>query len=221
MNQEGGGPAESKAQKDDHRLRELLAYYQYLNGEITRYRNREWINAQIFTGAIFALYGWVVSNCRWLGNRPGQSFFLAVAFIALAGGNIFYSCFAHIALAYYRTVLARLVRKDLSVVYEYYDKEQANPSMRYPMDRFPANYWRGFYSHLLPFWVTSFIAAVAGIKALPNHSYQILSFLVSGSEGALAMAGLISLIGLTFLVYEYRRVKCRANRLPLAPDDQQ
>lgn len=202
--------------EEDRRLPELLAYYQYLNSEITRYRNREWLNAQIFTGAIIALYGLVVSNHDWWVSRPYQSLFILCAFVALAGGNIFFSCHARTTLAYDRTVLARLVRRDLKTVLEYYPKEQGNSDRKIPSDRFSENYWRGFRSHLVPFWMASGIAMWAGIWALPHRSYPIpiASFLIPVWLATLFVVVAFGAIILYALRQEYRRLNDRANRLP-------
>ena len=125
----------------------LIARLSVVQEEDIRLRNREWANEVLFTGAIAAAIVFVLND----GGPPRHQNFFCAAFLALAVGNVFYTCFAH----------ERLTAQRKSK-YEIMCLLDAGESLAYE----PSTWWVGFWSHLLPFFVTSLAIAAFGIHQL-------------------------------------------------------
>ncbi len=124
------------AQQEDVRV-----LYNATVGEISRYRDLEWKNTVLFTGAMATIIG---SRLSWLGhNNCGVfDYYLEIAVTSLAAANIYYTCYAHWALARNRSLQARLE-----------ERMKIDTCRNNSLERNEChNFLKGFISHLLPFF---------------------------------------------------------------------
>lgn len=136
----------------------LLSLYQTTCSEITRYRDREWQNLGLFTAAIAAVIGFVLT-------QPNQvktySVLFYLTFGVLVIGNIFFTCFAHDRLTIQRTK-QKALEKALGLaglkVDEFEVVQASNDHLCKRQD-----WTRGFLSHLLPFFLADIALAIYGI----------------------------------------------------------
>ena len=146
---------------DDKDLQSLLSLYSVTQAEITRYRDREWANAGLFTASIAAVIGFIVAN-QSIAQDFAPLFDIALTLIAV--GNIFYSCYAHDRLTIQRNVRARIEYLLNFADIQVETKRLLPYDIRKPdNDSFRRGWFRGFFSHLLPFFLASISLAVFGI----------------------------------------------------------
>lgn len=149
---------------------EVISLYNSTCAEITRYRDIEWRNQGIFTASMIAIIGFIISH----PTEASKSYFLFdVILVVLAVGNVLYTGIAHKNLTVQRNVLSRL-RKYLGL-----DKLQVEGLSILPdkwfekgrnHKRFYDGLLRGFWSHLLLFWVFDFFLVIFGIYLIHSNS---------------------------------------------------
>jgi len=144
----------------------LLALYNVTQTEITRYRDREWINTGLFLASMATIIGFMMTN-----ETLARSFALhfGSTLIVLAGAHIHFSKFIHDRLTVQRNVKARI-----QYLLNFTDIQVGRKPLLPPMviddiskssrdDNFQRGWYRGFWSHLLLFWLATFLLAVFGI----------------------------------------------------------
>ena len=140
----------------------LSAVLKVVNEEEVRLRNREWANVALFVGALAAVVAFVLTRPSDARNHP---FFFAIAFSALAIGNVFYTCFAHDRLAEQRV-------KKYEILFN------MKPDKFHVKTRW-AYWWSGFWSHLLPFFVAGLAIMGFGMEQLGIDCIPFLAFAVA------------------------------------------
>lgn len=145
----------------------LHIIYNATVNEITRYRDREWLNMILFTGAMAGIIGWHLSNGTINTNntRPFFNLFSQISLIILAAANIYYTTFAHIRLAKNRK---RQHRLELELGIENF---KIDPEGKY--------FFRGFCNHLLPFFLVNLILAGFGIYIIPDEANDLCTVVIA------------------------------------------
>ena len=142
---------------------EVVSLYNRTCAEITRYRDREWRNQGIFTASIVAIIGFILAHPT---SASKVYYVFDCILVILALGNVFYTGYAHTKLTEQRNILCRLQKK-----FEF-DKLKIDNTPILPSKWFEDNlhskcfhygWTRGFWSHLLPFWLFDSILVVVGI----------------------------------------------------------
>jgi len=153
-----------KINSDD--LPSLLALYNHTHAKITRYRDIEWKNAGLFTASIAAIVGFILTQ------DIVHDFVIPfdIVLVSLAVGNISYNVFAHDRLTKQRNIRNRI---------EYilnFDEIQAKTIRFLPFDiiepncSFRKGWFRGFFDHIILFFLASAALAIFGIYYL--HCYN-------------------------------------------------
>ena len=152
---------------NNREFQSLLALYNVTKAEITRYRDREWANVSIFTASIVVVIGFVITNVN-VAQKLVPLF--DIALMLLAVGNIFYSTYTHNRLTINRNIEERLeyllnfanIKVGKGHLFPFKVSEPSD-------DNFKKGWLRGFYSQLLPFFLTDISLAVFGIWFIHNH----------------------------------------------------
>ena len=152
---------------NNREFQSLLALYNVAKAEITRYRDREWANVRIFTASIVVVIGFIITNVDVVKKLVPL---FDIVLILLAVGNIFYSTFTHKRLTINRNIVERLeyllnftnIKVGKGCLFPFNISEPCD-------DNFQKGWLRGFYSHLLPFFLADISLAVFGIWFIHNH----------------------------------------------------
>lgn len=133
----------------------IVTLYKTVYNEISRYRDREWINVITFTTAMFSVLSLKVNvednfqRCFWAANL----FLLAIA-------KIFFTCYAHKRLAINRFAREELEKKMgiRSLVHDIYKINRKS------QNKTAIQYWNdGLKTHLIPFFIVDIVLLLAGI----------------------------------------------------------
>ncbi len=153
---------------EERDLKVVLALYASVAQEVTRYRNREWLNVMLFTGAMFALIVFGLSDSGASARVP-----IKVGLCVLALSSIFYTSYAHHRLAESRALKCRIEKRiglD-NVTLESGASTGEQRLVRWSLDHDACwnelpHFRRGLCSHLLPFFMADVALAIYGLLAL-------------------------------------------------------
>lgn len=163
-------PSEEKSSNKKYIYQEnLLALYNITQGEITRYRDREWANTSLFLASMTIIIGFIVANPIICQSIP---LVFDIALVSLAIGNIFYSCYAHTKLT-----IQRNIKKRIEYALKFSEagvngKNIIPCEIKKPNNKeFCEGWLKGFWDHLLPFFLAGIALAAFGIWFL--HTYNV------------------------------------------------
>jgi len=144
----------------ENQFQALLVFYNQTHAEITRYRDREWKNLGIFTAEIGAIVGYILSN---KSDAQSYQWIFDMMLVALVAGNIYYTWFAHKQLT-----LQRNIQRQLEFYFQFYALRIAEKRLipfgtGKSVKDFNVGFTRGFWSHLVPFYLASVLLAAFGI----------------------------------------------------------
>lgn len=151
--------------KDKTDSQHLLALYASTGTEITRYRDREWLNLSLFTAGTVAVTGFLTTSPDLCAAYAGPlCFFLVLLFFA----NIYYTCYAHFRLSEERQQMQTL-RQQLQLPEMASSKEVpvckiVSDLLNLKNDGCTSRVLsRGFFSHLLPFFIVHLLIVIFAI----------------------------------------------------------
>lgn len=148
-------------EKGERYFQILITLYNNTQAEITRYRDREWKNMSLFTASIAAVILFVVSNKEFSRGYP---LLFDAALISLCLGNVFYTIFAHDRLTKQRNIKSRIEYLLNFSEIEVESKKLLPYDIEKPeCNNFNKGWFRGFFSHLLPFFIAACSLAAFGI----------------------------------------------------------
>jgi len=139
-----------------------LVFYGITQGEITRYRDREWIIPGLFIVALVGTIQFMLTNNQYV---EGQKFAFLLFLLSLATGNWFYLYITHVKLT---------KQRDILTILQYRLKQSGAIDDSFPYStRFKTeaeihkeNWNRGFYSHILVFGISGTILLIFGVSLL-------------------------------------------------------
>jgi hypothetical protein len=141
----------------------LIELHSATCAEITRYRDREWHNQGIFTGAIIGILGFILVN---KDEAKNAAHIFDAALVLLAVGNIWFTLFVHDCLTEQRNILVRL-----RLLLRFHDTcVDRNPILPPNWKKSPGSFkdgWlRGVFSHLIWFFAVDAWLVYEGIRLL-------------------------------------------------------
>ncbi|MEK7765061.1 MAG: hypothetical protein AAB368_02375 [bacterium] len=182
-------------------LAEHIEYYKLIRQELTRYRDREWLNTGLFVVGAFLILDRIIAIPA---DRQDKYWVYEVALFALALAHMYFTLCAHIALASIRTQA------------EFFEVHVV-PTLKFVRFRensFWDNFRRGLFDHLALFFGANWIAVVIGVALVPAPDRHLGPQLV----GSLLLG--IPMTGFLVRCYFEQKAKCDSlrNRRPARPN---